>query len=162
MHLNQKMASTKGVLTESYSISLIIWTQVIEMAVIPPFPFTGVVMTLYIIYRLVYFLMQWSGGGFESFDSEENRRISRFKGCLLLFAIWIIFAVFEYLYILMMIGTLSPSEVSEDLPNFFEYYLMLGFLLAIDILWQIYQLRDYVWAVFDAHFHSSSTTFTEC
>jgi hypothetical protein len=127
------------------------------MAAITPYPFTGIVMTLYIIYRLVYFLMHLTGSGFESFDSEENRRIRRFKGCLLLFVIWIVFAVFEYLYILMMASTLAPSEVPENLlQSFLEYYFMLGFLLSIDIFWQIYQLRDYVWAVFDARFHSAA------
>ncbi|MGD2072532.1 MAG: hypothetical protein PVG65_03490 [Candidatus Thorarchaeota archaeon] len=122
------------------------------MAVIPPYPFTGIVMTLYFLYRMVYFLMHWMGSGFEPTESEENRRIRRFKGCLFLFTIWIIFAVFEYVYILIMATTLKPSE--EFRLNFYEYYLMLGLLLSIDILWQVYQLRDYILTVFDAHFHS--------
>jgi len=132
------------------------------MAVITPYPFTGIVMTLYIIYRLVYFLMHWMGSDFGTGDSEENHRISRFKGCLLLFTVWIIFAVIEFLYVMMMSTTLKPSEIPENfLQGLLEYYFMLGFVLSMDILWQTYQLRDYVWAVFDAHFHSNSTTLSE-
>jgi hypothetical protein len=132
------------------------------MAVITPYPFTGIVMTLYIIYRLVYFLMHWMGSDFGAGDSEENQRISRFKGCFLLFIVWIIFAIIEFLYVLMMSATLKPSENPEDfLQGFLEYYIMLGLVLSIDILWQTYQLRDYVLAVFDAQFHSNSTTLSE-
>lgn len=137
------------------------------MAVILAYPFTGIVMTIYFIYRFVYFLMNWMGSGFESFESEENRRINRFKGCLIIFIIWIILAVFEYSYLLMMAATLGPSEVPEYLMlRYQEYYLMLGFLMLIDIIWQICQLRDYIWTVFDTHFHlhskhQSNTDFIE-
>ena len=127
------------------------------MATIAPYPFTGIIMTLYAVYRIVHFLMNWMGSGFELGDSEENRQISRFKGCLLLFVIWIFFAIIEYFYILMMFTSLNPSELPEDfMLRTFEYYIMLGFVLSLDILWQTYQLRDYVIAVFDAQFHSSN------
>jgi hypothetical protein len=63
----------------------------------------------------------------------------------------------------MMATTLAPSEVPDDLLlRFREYYFMLGLVLSADILWQTYQLRDYVLAVFDAHFHSNSVSMAEC
>ena len=127
------------------------------MAAIASPPFTGIIMTIYVIYRLVHFLMNWMGSGFEPDDSEENRNISRFKGCLLLFVIWVIFAIIEYLYISMMSTTLEPYEIPQDfLLQTIEYYFLMGFVLSIDILWQTYQLRDYVIAVFDAHIHSTT------